>query len=119
MKELCELVPYFFFFLLKFIFFSLFRTLDYAILMTYDYFERNKTSIGAALFQDNIQRYKETVSENIERIIGDGCGRDKIIMGISTFGKIYKLKVSSKSFIGAAAVEYFDSGVGYNKVKVY
>ncbi|XP_070505370.1 chitinase-3-like protein 1 [Chironomus tepperi] len=101
MKELCD-------------------SLDYAILMTYDYYDRTKTSIGAPLVNDDHHIYKETVAENIQRILLENCKAEKLIFGISTYGKVYELKRSSRTGIGADLsdedVDVNGQFVEYNKI---
>ncbi|KAG5667845.1 hypothetical protein PVAND_015814 [Polypedilum vanderplanki] len=83
-------------------------TLDYALFMTYDYNDRHKTSINAPLLQDNEVQHKETINENIQKLLAEGCDEKKIILGISTYGKVYKLKYAFENFLGANANEMND-----------
>lgn len=69
--------------------------------MTFDYFERAKTSIGAPLVNDDHHVYRETIAENVQKILNENCKPEKLIFGISTYGRIFKLKRSSKHNIGA------------------
>ena len=67
--------------------------LDLVMIMSYDYHELNRTSINAPLNRENNQNpYTETVSENIDRFLAQGCHRDKLIMGIPTYGRTYTLQ---------------------------
>ncbi|KAL7011016.1 hypothetical protein ACKWTF_014053 [Chironomus riparius] len=101
MKELCD-------------------SLDYAILMTYDYFDRSKTSIGAPLVNDDHHIYKEILAENVQRILSESCRPEKLIFGISTHGKVFKLKRSTRTGIGADLsdedVDVNEQFVEYNKI---
>lgn len=63
------------------------------MLMSYDYHELNRTSINAPLKRENNQNpYTETVAENVERVLAEGCSPEKVIMGIPTYGRTYTLR---------------------------
>lgn len=86
--------------------------------MTYDFNDRQRASIGAPLFQETNEHFqhKETIDENIQKILNQNCDSSKIIMGISTHAKAYRLKLTSKNYIGAMAVELNDvEGNSVNK----
>lgn len=68
-------------------------SLDLVMLMSYDYHEVNRTSINAPLNREyNQNPYTETVAENVDRVLAQGCQADKIVMGIPTYGRTYTLK---------------------------
>lgn len=55
--------------------------LDLVMLMSYDYHEVNRTSINAPLNRESNQNpYTETVAENVERVLAQGCRPEKVIM---------------------------------------
>jgi GH18 family chitinase len=74
--------------------------------MTYDYHDKFQTSIGAPLIQDGGKvTYKETIAENLNKILQEDCSPEKLILGISNYGRIYRLNRSTKSHLGAIASE--------------
>lgn len=88
--------------------------------MTYDYYDRTKTSIGAPLVNDDHHIYKETLAENVQRIFSENCKPEKLIFGISTYGKVFKLRRSSRNRVGDDLsdedVDVNGQFVEYNKV---
>lgn len=73
------------------------------MIMTYDYHELSRTSVNAPLAQETNQIvYAETVSENVERILKQGCDPNKVIMGIPTYGRTYTLKDANKNGVGVS-----------------
>lgn len=100
--------------------------LDLISIMSYDFHELNRTSINAPLSRENNQNpYTETVAENIDRILAQGCPRDKIIMGIPTYGRTYTLRDSNVNGVDAAVDGLGEPGpftvsagsLGFNEVK--
>lgn len=96
------------------------------MLMSYDYHEVNRTSINAPLKRENNQNpYTETVAENVERILAQGCNPEKIIMGIPTYGRTYTLKDTTKTGVDANVEGLGEPGpytlahgsLGFNEVK--
>jgi hypothetical protein len=93
--------------------------------MTYDYSDRHKTSMNAPLLQDDEHNHRETVEGTIERALSENCGAEKLVLGISTYATVYRLKMAMRNHIGAAAAEMGDvegnevdgGGVGYEKVR--
>lgn len=82
------------------------EALDFVLLMTYDYNEKLLTSFGASL---------QAVAENIQKFISKNCTAGKIVMGISTYGKVYRLRKSSRNEVGVQGVR--SSDVEYHKVR--
>lgn len=77
--------------------------LDLVMLMSYDYHEVNRTSINAPLNRESNQNpYTETVAENVERVLAQGCRPEKVIMGIPTYGRTYTLKDAHKNGVDEA-----------------
>lgn len=96
------------------------------MIMSYDYHELNRTSINSPLSRENNQNpYTETVSENIDRMLAQGCSRDKLIMGIPTYGRTYTLKDASQNGVDASVDGLGEPGpftlsegsLGFNEVK--
>lgn len=95
------------------------------MLMTYDYHEVNRTSINSPLRRESNQNpYTETVVENVERVLAQGCKPDKVIMGIPTYGRTYTLKDAYKNNIDAEVTGLGNPGpftlsegsLGFNEV---
>lgn len=100
--------------------------LDLVMLMSYDYHEVNRTSINAPLNRENNQNpYTETVAENVERVLAQGCKAEKIVMGIPTYGRTYTLQNSRETGVDAAVDDLGEAGpftlsqgsLGFNEVK--
>jgi GH18 family chitinase len=71
--------------------------------MSYDYHELNRTSINAPLNRENNQNpYTETVAENVDRVLAQGCRPEKVIMGIPTYGRTYTLLNANNAGVDAA-----------------
>lgn len=52
------------------------------MMMTYDYHETSRTSINAPLNRESYQSGNmETVADNVNQVIEQGCDPEKIIMG--------------------------------------
>ena len=52
------------------------------MMMTYDYHEISRTSINAPLNRESYQSGNmETVADNVNQVIEQGCDPEKIIMG--------------------------------------
>lgn len=82
---------------------SLHSALDLVMLMSYDYHELNRTSINAPLSRENNQNpYTEMVSENVERVLAQGCSPGKVILGIPTYGRSYRLQNSFETGVDSA-----------------
>lgn len=79
-------------------------------MLTFDYNEKYFTS-----FSSPLNDYKESVTKNVEKVKNFGCKGEKIVVGVSSYGKVYKLKKISKNEIGADAL--FLGDVEYYKVK--
>lgn len=97
------------------------------MIMTYDYHELNRTSINAPLHRESNQNpFTETVSENVERFLAQGCRPEKIIMGIPTYGRTYTLKDSHQNGVDSSVDGLGDPGpftlsrgsLGFNEVKI-
>lgn len=102
------------------------RALDLVMLMSYDYHELNRTSINAPLKRENNQNpYTETVAENVERVLAQGCNPEKVIMGIPTYGRTYTLLDPKKNGIDENVEGLGEPGpytlshgsLGFNEVK--
>lgn len=78
--------------------------------MTFDYNDKYFTSFGA-----NLRGLKESVEKNVEKIKKFGCGEKKIVVGISNYGKVYKLMKSQKYQIGDRG--NFIAEIEYQRVK--
>ena len=96
------------------------------MLMSYDYHELNRTSINAPLNRENNQNpYTESVAENVERVLAQGCKPEKIVMGIPTYGRTYTLQNSHDAGVDAAVEGPGEPGpytlsqgsLGFNEVK--
>lgn len=96
------------------------------MIMSYDYHELNRTSINSPLSRENNQNpYTETVGENIDRILSQGCNRDKVIMGIPTYGRTYTLKDTNNNGVDAPVDGFGEPGpytlsegsLGFNEVE--
>lgn len=94
--------------------------------MSYDYHELNRTSINAPLKrEDNQNPYTETVAENVERVLAQGCRPDKVVMGIPTYGRTYTLNNALRNGVDAAVDGLGEPGpytlshgsLGFNEVK--
>lgn len=103
------------------------RSLDLVMLMSYDYHELNRTSINAPLSRENNQNpYTETVSENVERLLAQGCQPSKIVMGIPTYGRTYTLRDSNPTGVDASVDGLGEPGpytlshgsLGFNEVTI-
>lgn len=86
------------------------HVLDFTILLTFDYNDKHFTS-----FSSPLNGSKESVVKSVEKVKSFGCKDEKIIVGISSYAKIYKLKKLNKFGVGAQAefagdVEYFKVG---------
>jgi chitinase len=101
-------------------------TLDLVMLMSYDYHELNRTSINAPLNRENNQNpYTETVAENVERVLAQGCNPEKVVMGIPTYGRTYILKDSFNTGVDEAVEGLGEPGpftlsqgsLGFNEVR--
>jgi GH18 family chitinase len=102
------------------------RELDMVTLMSYDYHELNRTSINAPLSRENNQNpYTETVAENVERVLSQGCRPEKVVMGIPTYGRTYTLLNANNAGVDAAVEGPGDPGpftlsqgsLGFNEVR--
>lgn len=100
--------------------------LDLVMIMSYDFHELNRTSINSPLSRENNQNpFTETVAENIDRILAQGCSAEKLIMGIPTYGRTYTLHDESKNGVDAPVDGLGQSGpytlsegsLGFNEVK--
>ena len=69
------------------------------------------TSFGASLEGNG----RDSVAENIQKFINKNCSASKIVMGISTYGTLYRLRKSSRSEVGAQGVRLND--VEYHRVR--
>lgn len=77
--------------------------LDLVMLMSYDYHEVNRTSINAPLNRESNQNpYTETVAENVELVLAQGCRPEKVVMGIPTYGRTYILKDAQRNGVDEA-----------------
>lgn len=101
--------------------------LDLVMLMSYDYHELNRTSINAPLNRENNQNpYTETVSENVERLLTQGCQPSKIVMGIPTYGRTYTLRDGNPTGVDASVDGLGQPGpytlthgsLGFNEVSI-
>lgn len=95
--------------------------------MSYDYHELNRTSINAPLVRENNQNpFTETVAENVERVLAQGCNPEKVIMGIPTYGRTYTLKDASNGAVDAPVDGLGEPGpftlsngsLGFNEVSI-
>lgn len=95
-------------------------------LMSYDYHELNRTSINAPLSRENNQNpYTETVAENVERVLSQGCRPEKVVMGIPTYGRTYTLLNANNAGVDAAVEGPGEPGpftlsqgsLGFNEVR--
>jgi chitinase len=100
--------------------------LDLVMIMSYDFHEINRTSINAPLNRENNQNpYTETVAENVDRMLAQGCNPTKMIMGIPTYGRTYTLKDVYQNGVDAAVDGLGEPGpftlsngsLGFNEVK--
>lgn len=100
--------------------------LDLVMIMSYDFHELNRTSVNAPLNRENNQNpYTETVAENIDRILAQGCAREKLIMGIPTYGRTYTLMDANRDGVDADVDGLGEPGpytlsygsLGFNEVK--
>ncbi|CRK99605.1 CLUMA_CG012917, isoform A [Clunio marinus] len=67
--------------------------LDLVLIMSYDFHEVNRTSINAPLHREKNQNpFTETIAENIDLMIAQGCRPDKMVMGIPMYGRTYTLR---------------------------
>jgi GH18 family chitinase len=96
--------------------------------MSYDFHEVNRTSINAPLNRENNQNpYTETVAENIDRMLAQGCPREKLIMGIPTYGRTYSLMDANRNGVDAPVdglgepgpYTLSDGSLGFNEVKFF
>lgn len=82
--------------------FSFSRALDLIFIMSYDFHELNRTSINAPLNRENGQDPNtETIAENLNIFLEQGCEPEKLIMGIPTYGRTYTLKDPNENYVGA------------------
>lgn len=95
------------------------------MIMSYDFHELNRTSINAPLNRENNQNpLTETVAENIDRILAQGCSREKMVMGIPTYGRTYTLREPYNNGIDAPVEALGEPGpftlssgsLGFNEV---
>lgn len=100
--------------------------LDLVMIMSYDFHELNRTSVNAPLNRENNQNpYTETVAENIDRILAQGCAREKLVMGIPTYGRTYTLMDANRNGVDEAVDGLGEPGpytlshgsLGFNEVK--
>lgn len=100
--------------------------LDLVMIMSYDFHELNRTSVNAPLNRENNQNpYTETVAENIDRILAQGCAREKLVMGIPTYGRTYTLMDVNRNGVDSAVEGLGEPGpytlshgsLGFNEVK--
>ena len=83
-------------------FLSCVRALDFIFIMSYDFHELNRTSINAPLNRENGQDSNtETIAENLNIFLEQGCEPEKLIMGIPTYGRTYTLKDTNDNSVGA------------------
>lgn len=97
------------------------------MLMSYDYHELNRTSINAPLAREQNQNpFTETVAENVELVLAQGCSPEKVIMGIPTYGRTYTLKDADNGAVDAAVDGLGEPGpftlsngsLGFNEVSI-
>lgn len=70
--------------------------------MSYDFHELNRTSVNAPLNRENGQDPNtETIAENLNIFLKQGCDPEKLIMGIPTYGRTYTLKDPNDNDVGA------------------
>lgn len=100
--------------------------LDLVMIMSYDFHELNRTSINAPLNRENNQNpYTETVAENVDRMLAQGCDPNKLIMGIPTYGRTYTLLDINRNNVDAPVEGLGEPGpytlssgsLGFNEVK--
>lgn len=96
------------------------------MIMSYDFHELNRTSVNAPLSRENNQNpYTETVAENIDRILAQGCAREKLVMGIPTYGRTYTLMHEDRNGVDEAVDGLGEPGpftlshgsLGFNEVR--
>lgn len=97
------------------------------MLMTYDYHELSHASLNAPLNREGNQNavITETVADNVAKILQQGCGAEKLVLGIPTYGRTYSLKDASKNHIGAPVEGLGEPGpytlssgsLGFNEVR--
>jgi len=99
--------------------------LDMISLMSYDFHELNRTSINAPLIRENNQNPNtETIAENLQRILEQGCDPAKLVMGIPTYGRTYTLKNPNQNGVDAPVDSLGEPGpytlaegsLGFNEV---
>ncbi|CAO1341927.1 unnamed protein product [Diamesa tonsa] len=99
---------------------------DFVNLMTYDLHGEwdNQTGINAPLYAGSDQNKQVNVDACVNYWISQGCPRDKIIVGIPTYGKSFTLANSSDNGINAAVTGGGRAGphtaeagmLGYNEI---
>ncbi|CAO1394801.1 unnamed protein product [Diamesa hyperborea] len=101
------------------------KALDLIFIMSYDFHELNRTSINAPLSRENGQDSNtETIAENLNIFLEQGCEPEKLIMGIPTYGRTYTLKDPNENYVGAFVDGLGDAGpytmsdgsLGFNEI---
>jgi chitinase len=98
---------------------NIFATCDFVNLMAYDLHGTWQDSVTAnhgALFRSSLDNTALNVHESVQLLTNMGVQKDKLIVGIPSYGRGFILRNANNNGVNASADRYDNNGIPFNQI---